>query len=58
MKRATVSFDIEIPDAVSDKQLEDFLRFELQLRSDMMADNPIQEFSDLRPQFMTIFKRD
>lgn len=53
MRKATVQFDIEIPDNVSVKQIIDFLNFELQIIGDL-GPNPLDEMDELSPSNLIV----
>ena len=56
MKIANISFDITIPDNITEDNLEQFVKFELQITSQMDANIPLNEWSELNPQFLFIRK--
>lgn len=41
MKLVSVSFDVNIPDDISDDEIEEWLRFNLHDNGEMSADNPL-----------------
>ena len=54
MRKAEVSFNIIIPDEASPEQVQEFIKFGLQINGVMSRANPIQEFDNLKPYFLTI----
>ena len=57
MKTATLTYDISIPDYVTDDDLSEFLNFSLQIKSEMSVENPINDMCELHPRFLIIQMR-
>ena len=55
-REINVSFDISVPEDIDDKQIEEFLRFEIGLSNQISRDNPLEyaEISTFNPRFLII----
>lgn len=54
MRSINISFDIIIPDDITDHDVNEFINFELQIISQINNDNPLKEWSNLNPRFLII----
>lgn len=56
MKEFTVKFKVTLPDKVSVEQLEEFLKYELQMMGSMSCENPLadQDISEIKPRNLEI----